>query len=307
VTGPGSAVSSRRELAEARPGLMRLLPIAVVGSAVGSVLLLLTPPGAFAQLVPFLVAGGSVVLIVQPALMKLRKRSHGGGAARAVLLVGVVSVYGGYFGAGSGVMLLAVVLVLVDSRIPSANAIKNMLVAITSLTAAAVFMVSEPVPWNAVLPLAAGLLVGSAVGPIIVRVLPPNVVRWFAAACGLFLAAYLWLRPTIMAGGIVFAVAPESYVEGSSNDIAAYVQLVGELPHRESVWPLPVGSVPRTGVDMSAWFASDGRVCGSRRPRSGGEADRTDFSKAGETYLNRKVRRRTQPGTSRMGLLAPTI
>jgi uncharacterized membrane protein YfcA len=56
--------------------------------------------------------------------------------------------------------------------------------------------VSEPVPWNAVLPLAAGLLVGSAVGPIIVRVLPPNVVRWFAAACGLFLAAYLWLRPT---------------------------------------------------------------------------------------------------------------
>jgi uncharacterized protein len=196
VTGPGSAVSSRRELAEARPGLMRLLPIAVVGSAVGSVLLLLTPPGAFAQLVPFLVAGGSVVLIVQPALMKLRKRSHGGGAARAVLLVGVVSIYGGYFGAGSGVMLLAVVLVLVDSRIPSANAIKNMLVAITSLTAAAVFMVSEPVPWNAVLPLAAGLLVGSAVGPIIVRVLPPNVVRWFAAACGLFLAAYLWLRPT---------------------------------------------------------------------------------------------------------------
>jgi uncharacterized protein len=175
---------------------MRLLPIAVVGSAVGSVLLLLTPPGAFAQLVPFLVAGGSVVLIVQPALMKLRKRSHAGGAARAVLLVGVVSVYGGYFGAGSGVMLLAVVLVLVDSRIPSANAIKNMLVAITSLTAAAVFMVSEPVPWNAVLPLAAGLLVGSAVGPIIVRVLPPNVVRWCAAACGLFLAAYLWLRPT---------------------------------------------------------------------------------------------------------------
>ena len=193
--GPGSAVTSRRELADAGPVLLRLLPIAAVGSVVGSVLLLTTPAGIFARLVPFLVAGGSVVLLAQPALMKLRERILLGAPFLTVLLVGAVSIYSGYFGAGSGVMLLAVVSVLVDPRIPPANAIKNMLIGVSSLAAAAVFVVNGDVQWNAVLPLAGGLLIGSALGPVVVRHLPPNLVRWLAAAFGFLLAAYLWLRP----------------------------------------------------------------------------------------------------------------
>lgn len=110
-------------------------------------------------------------------------------------LVGAVCVYGGYFGAGSGVMLLAVILVLVDSRIAPGNAIKNVLLGVTSLVAAAVFIATGPVLWAAVLPLAGGLLVGSALGPIIVRHLPPNLVRWMAATFGFILAIYLWIRP----------------------------------------------------------------------------------------------------------------
>jgi uncharacterized membrane protein YfcA len=195
ATGPGAAVSSRRELADAGPVLLRLLPVAALCSVVGSVLLLTTPTGVFARMVPFLVAAGSLVLIAQPALMKLRERILVGAPFLTVLLVGAISIYGGYFGAGSGVMLLAVVSVLVDPRIPPANAIKNMLIGATSLAAAAVFMINGGVQWNAVLPLAAGLLGGSALGPVVVRHLPPNLVRWLAAGFGLFFAGYLWFGP----------------------------------------------------------------------------------------------------------------
>jgi uncharacterized protein len=194
ATGPGSAVSSRRELADTGPVLLRLLPIAAVGSVLGSVLLLTTPAGMFTRMVPFLVASGSVVLLAQPTLMKLRERILVSAPFLTVLLVGAVSIYGGYFGAGAGVMLLAVVSVLVDPRIPPANAIKNMLIGATSLASAAVFMISGDVQWTAVLPLAGGLLVGSAFGPVVVRHLPPNLVRWLAAAFGFLFAAYLWLR-----------------------------------------------------------------------------------------------------------------
>ncbi|HEY6667217.1 MAG TPA: sulfite exporter TauE/SafE family protein, partial [Propionibacteriaceae bacterium] len=151
--------------------------------------------GVFARVVPFLVAAGVIILMIQPALMKLPE----GWVRRTPLLqlglVGAVCVYGGYFGAGSGVMLLAVILVLVDSRIAPANAIKNVLLGVTSLVAAAVFIATGPVLWAAVLPLAGGLLVGSALGPIIVRHLPPNLVRWMAATFGFILAIYLWIRP----------------------------------------------------------------------------------------------------------------
>jgi uncharacterized membrane protein YfcA len=165
ATGPGAAVSSRRELAVAGSVLLRLLPVAAFGSAVGSVLLLITPAGMFARMVPFLVAGGSVVLLAQPVLLKLRERILVSAPLLTVLLVGAVSIYGGYFGAGSGVMLLAVVSVLVDPRIPPANAIKNMLIGATSLASATVFMINGGVQWNAVLPLAGGSADRQRIGP----------------------------------------------------------------------------------------------------------------------------------------------
>jgi hypothetical protein len=106
----------------------------------------------------------------------------------------VVSVYSGYFGAGSGVMFLAIVL-FYEARVPQANAIKNVVVTVTCASAAVVLIVTGPVPWAVVLPLAAGLLVGGALGPLVVRRLPGRVVRWTAAALGFVLAIYLWLRP----------------------------------------------------------------------------------------------------------------
>lgn len=186
---PGSALTSRRELAGAGHRLARGLPAAALGAAAGSVLLLSTSPGVFTHVVPFLVAAGSLVLLAQPCLTR-RVRRHQGRAV-AWPAVAVVSVYGGYFGAGSGIMLLALLLVLVDERLPEANAVKNMLLGAGTVTSAAIFALAGPVPWASVLPLAAGMLAGSAAGPPIARCVPPAVLRWAVGLLGLALAVDL--------------------------------------------------------------------------------------------------------------------
>jgi uncharacterized membrane protein YfcA len=186
---PGSALTSRRELTGSGRWLARGLPLAALGAAGGALLLLTTPSGLFGHLVPFLLAGGSLALLFQPVLT--RRLHTRRGPLLALPVVASVSVYSGYFGAGAGVLLLATLLVLVDRRLPEANAVKNMLNGAATLAAATVLVVAGPVVWAAVVPLAAGLFVGATLGPVVVRHLPATVVRVAVAALGLGLAVRL--------------------------------------------------------------------------------------------------------------------
>jgi uncharacterized membrane protein YfcA len=186
---PGSALTSRRELTGSGRWLARGLPLAALGAAGGALLLLTTPSGLFGHLVPFLLAGGSLALLFQPVLT--RRLHTRRGPLLALPVVASVSVYSGYFGAGAGVLLLATLLVLVDRRLPEANAVKNMLNGAATLAAATVLVVAGPVVWAAVVPLAAGLFVGATLGPVVVRHLPAAVVRVAVAALGLGLAVRL--------------------------------------------------------------------------------------------------------------------
>jgi len=186
---PGSALSSRRELTGSGRWLARGLPLAALGAAGGALLLLTTPSGLFGHLVPVLLAAGSLALLCQPVLTR---RLHARrGPVLALPVVAAVSVYSGYFGAGAGVLLLATLLVLVDQRLPEANAVKNMLNGAATVAAAAVLVCAGPVVWAAVVPLAAGLFVGATLGPVVVRHLPATVVRVAVAALGLGLAVRL--------------------------------------------------------------------------------------------------------------------
>jgi uncharacterized membrane protein YfcA len=193
---PGSALTSRRELVGTRAWLTtRGLPVTVAGAVLGAILLLATGPGVFTVVVPFLVLTGSAALLAQPALTT-PERHHGGSTWRTLAVLGVVSMYGGYFGAGSGVMVLATVLILVDASLPRANAVKNMLVGATAVACTVVFVAAGPVDWRVVAPLAGGLLAGSTVGPTVARRAPPHVIRWVAAGLGVVLAVELWMHPS---------------------------------------------------------------------------------------------------------------
>ena len=195
---PGSAAASQPELRGRGPWLLRWGIVAAAGGAIGSVLLLNTSAGVFDRVVPFLVAVGSLALLFQPWLAARPTWQDADGRGKALLLpVGllVLSVYNGYFGAGSGVLLLALLLLTTDPLLPGANALKNMVIGAATITSAVLFAVLTRVDWAAVAALAAGLFVGSLIGPWVARRLPPGVLRWLVALSGLALAVRLWLDP----------------------------------------------------------------------------------------------------------------
>jgi uncharacterized protein len=198
VCAPGAALASRPELAGSGAWLRRWAPVAALGGGAGSALLLVTPAGVFSRVVPFLVIIGSLALLVQPWLSARRPQRPRPGD-RLILPIGLfaLSVYNGYFGAGSGVMVLALLLFTTDPQLPRANALKNMLIGAAVAISAAAFALLGPVNWAAALPLAIGMFVGSTLGPRVTRRLPVNVLRWAIALFGVALAIQLWVKPSL--------------------------------------------------------------------------------------------------------------
>lgn len=181
---------------ELRGQVRRLVPyvlVALVGGVVGMVLLLAFPAEAFEAVVPWLIALASVALLARPWLQRLRSDDLGEHHPLVVSAVGLVCVYGGYFGAAAGVLVMAVIGAVVPDRWAYVNASKNVLLAVSNLTASIGFLLLGPVVWSATLPLAAGALVGAALGPAVVRRLPETPVRLVIGAAGLALAVRLAL------------------------------------------------------------------------------------------------------------------
>jgi uncharacterized protein len=193
---PGAAIGSRPELRGQFARLKRWAPLVTAGTAAGVALLLLTPNHVFARIVPYLLAFAAIGLLAQPWVSRWREANRER-AGHVVLPLGLlaISVYSGYFGAGSGVMALALLLLTVEDRLPIANAIKNILLGFADVVAAVAFAFFGPVHWGAAVPLLLGLAAGSVVGPAITRRVPPALLRVVVAATGLGLAAWLWANP----------------------------------------------------------------------------------------------------------------
>jgi uncharacterized protein len=189
--GPGAALASRPELTGRVGWVRRWSVAAAAGGTAGAVLLLLTPAGSFSRIVPYLVALGSVALLVQPRVSALRDANGRGNTA--VLLGGLLLVcaYSGYFGAGSGVLTLALLLFTVDRQLARANALKNVIVGVATAISALILVLAGPVDWTVVLPLAVGLFAGSLIGPKVARRVPAGILRWLVALFGLSLACWL--------------------------------------------------------------------------------------------------------------------
>ncbi len=189
--GVGSTWGSVPELRGQWPWLRSLVLAGLFGGAVGSFLLLLTPPGAFALAVPWLIAIASLAIVV-PVPARLGTRRVGADRRPAVAVaMFVVAVYGGYFGAAAGVLMLAVVLTATTEGIARASAVKNVVLGTANGVAAIAFAVFGPVRWSIVVPLALGLLVGGRLGPIVVRRAPVRILRILIALAGMGLAIHL--------------------------------------------------------------------------------------------------------------------
>jgi hypothetical protein len=192
-TAGGSVLGSRPELAGQRARVLRLAAVTACGGATGAAILLLAPASAFALVVPVLIAGASVVLLIQPLLRSMdptpgAERSWGRHAA-----VFAVSVYTGYFGAAGGVLLLAVLCTMLCEPLVRVNAVKNAIAGASNGLAAIIFAFFAPVNWACVPLLAAGFLIGGFIGPKLIRHLPVRALRLFIAAVGIALAIDLGL------------------------------------------------------------------------------------------------------------------
>lgn len=189
-TGIGAAAGSRPELADEGPRLLRLGPLGVLGGATGAALLLVTPSAMFELIAPLLIAGASLILLRPPRLgAGDTDRGERGPLFRVVVFT--VAIYIGYFGAAGGVLMMAALTAVLDRTPATINAIKNVLGMLANTVAAAGFALFGPVQWSAVLPLAAGFLVGGWIGPAIARRLPGQSLRVLAAVCGLLVAIKL--------------------------------------------------------------------------------------------------------------------
>jgi uncharacterized membrane protein YfcA len=199
---PGSFLSGfydRKQLPPLGRSFVGMVAASMVGALAGAALLMVTPERVFAVLIPLLL-GFATVLYAHSARISawLRARGearghgpHSWGTIVAWLLP--VSVYGGYFGAGLGVLVLCVISVGTGGDYRSANVTKNLVVGINSAVVALFFALNGVVAWPQALVMMAGVPLGALLGSHIARVLPNDVARWLLVITGASLTvAFAW-------------------------------------------------------------------------------------------------------------------
>ena len=192
---PGSlsgAIGYRRELVGQRPRLLRLGTASVLGGVTGAVLLLVLPDAAFDAIVPVLIALGCLLVVLQPAISRrvaaraeargLERPEHG--AAWVWLLVYAAGVYGGYFGAAQGVLLMAILGVGLAESMQRNNATKNVLALLVNLVAAIVFVFVADIDYAVAGLIALGSVIGGQIGATVGRRLPAWALRGFIVVVG---------------------------------------------------------------------------------------------------------------------------
>jgi uncharacterized membrane protein YfcA len=192
---PGSlsgAIGYRRELEDQTPRLIRLGTASLIGGVTGAVLLLVLPAKAFEMIVPVLIGLGCVLVVLQPrisAWVAVRaetrgRERHPHGSVWVWSLVALAGVYGGYFGAAQGVLLMAILGVGLQETMQRNNATKNVLALIVNLVAAIVFVFVAHVDWAVAGLIAVGAVIGGQIGAHVGRRLHPAVLRWVIVIVG---------------------------------------------------------------------------------------------------------------------------
>jgi uncharacterized protein len=194
------AIGYRRELAGQRGRATPLLVAALLGGLTGGSLLIVLPATAFARIVPILIIVACILVALQPRLTRaIATRRAGAGTAErerhgAPILVAAVfltAIYGGYFGAAQGVILMAFLAILVIDDLQRLNGLKNLIAAVTNGVAAILFIFFAPVAWQPALLIAIGSTIGGQLGALVGRRLSPFALRSAIIAVGSIVAVKL--------------------------------------------------------------------------------------------------------------------
>ncbi|MEV1247593.1 sulfite exporter TauE/SafE family protein [Nonomuraea sp. NPDC049750] len=191
----GGLVGYRDELGTVRPKVRQLAAVSVAGAACGSAILLGAPAEQFRSIVPVLVLVSVIALALQGMVAGRLDKARAAGGGRG-LLIGqfAVSMYGGYFAAGLGVMMLAVLGAFVAADLHRLNALKGALSLLVGSVSALCFTMFGPVEWIPVAVMSLTGLAGGRSGVVLARRVPPRYLRWLIVGAGLVLSVALFIR-----------------------------------------------------------------------------------------------------------------
>lgn len=190
----GATFAQRNELAGQGGRIGRILPFAVVGSVAGSAILLHTSDRSFQTIVPFLLTFAAILLMLQPRLKRAFVAHTGRSLLLAGIPIGLAAAYGAYFGAGLGVIILAVLAVVLDDTLVRANALKQLISLLVNVLAAGIYLVVGHVDWRIAIAVAIGSLIGGLLGGQLVSRIPEVWLRLLAIGVALAVALVYFIR-----------------------------------------------------------------------------------------------------------------
>ena len=193
----GSIAGFRRELMGQKTRFLRLLPALLIGGTLGAVLLLTTPANSFRSVVPWLVLGATALFALQPLLVGRLEHLHAEHPTRALMLQGgtfIIAIYGGYFGAAMGVMMLAIFGIAITEPLARINGLRAVCSVALCALVALIFLVHGTVWWLPAGLLALGTLLGGWAGATVARRLPAAALRVIVIVVGLATSIVLLSR-----------------------------------------------------------------------------------------------------------------
>ena len=200
---PGSLAATwgyRREMAGQGRWIMPLVIPSLIGSVVGTLLVVTQPEKMFQEMVPWLILAASALFLLQPAITRWTGIGKPHEQPSLKLLAGiilfhfVIAVYGGYFGAGIGILMLSSLALMGLGDIHQMNALKSLLASAINGMSVAIFICYQRVDWNYGVPMLIAGIGGGFFGASVSRRLDKNVVRWVVIAIGFGLATYYFTR-----------------------------------------------------------------------------------------------------------------
>ncbi|MBI4731875.1 MAG: sulfite exporter TauE/SafE family protein [Chloroflexi bacterium] len=200
----GGTLAQAKDLKDQKKRLWIVLPAGVLGGLAGGILLLKTGEKLFTDLVPFLILLASTLLAIQNPVRKWLTRRQEESKTKAAselwafLPIFVAAIYGGYFGAGLSVIILAVLGLIFSDNLTRLNALKQVIAFVTNVAAALFFVFSGQVNWLVALVMAVGALIGGAIGGKLASKVKPVTLRWIVVSIG-FMVGIAYLVKNILA------------------------------------------------------------------------------------------------------------
>lgn len=196
----GGVMAQRNDLLSQKQRLWKILPVGIAGGIAGGLLLLNTSEDSFRILIPYLILLSAVLLAFQPFLKKMvetrlqKSMHHNAKGALVLFVIFLAAIYGGYFGAGLGVILLAILGLLIDDSLIRLNALKQTISLSVNVSAAIYFSFSGQVNWPIVFVMIFGSVAGGAIGGRTATYIRPGILRWAVVVIGFTVAVIYFIK-----------------------------------------------------------------------------------------------------------------